>query len=278
MLWVYFFIKRVYYRDSWGVVLSENSKKVAIIGNGCAAAECIKALRESGYGGEVHVFTDSEWPVYNPMLTTYYIAGKITFDRLFPYGGDEFYRQYQVEVHTGSPVISLEAENRVVANRAGFELNYEQCLIASGASPVLPTIEGLRSHNVYLMRTVEDAIRLKDALAEKPRRALVIGASLVGIKLVELFHTAGMEVCLADLADQVFPLNAHPECARIIGDRLSGMGIKLKLGAGLSRIEDGPTGIRAYFGDGREGEESDLLALCTGVRPNISFIDRSQVG
>jgi NADPH-dependent 2,4-dienoyl-CoA reductase/sulfur reductase-like enzyme len=258
--------------------LDKNENKIAIIGNGCAGAECIKALRENGYRGEIHVLTDSKWPVYNPMLTTYYAAGKINFDQLFPYGkGDEFYREYRVDIHPVSPVVTLDAESRQVANKAGFELNYEQCLIASGASPILPPIEGIGSHKVYVMRTVEDAIKLKGAIDKKPRKALVIGASMVGIKLVELFYKLGIKVCLADLADRIFPLTAHADCSRVIEDRLRKMGIKLRFGAGIKKVEDSPTGVTAYFDNSSEKEEAELLVMCIGVRTNTGFIDRTQV-
>lgn len=258
--------------------LIKGRNKIAIIGNGGAGAECIKALRESGYSGEIHVFTSSKWPIYNPMLTTYYVAGKISLDQLFLYGkGNEFYQEYKVDVHSSSPVIALDVEKGVVANQAGFELDYDQCLIASGASPILPSIEGVGSERVYTMRTVEDALRLKEALDKKPRKALVIGASLVGIKLMELFYHVGMEVCLADLADHIFPLNAHPECANLIEERLSQMGIKLRFGAGIKKVEDTPNSIKAYFADGNENEEADLLVMCIGMRANTGFIDRKQI-
>ncbi len=252
--------------------------RIAIIGNGCAGAECIKALRESGYIGAIHLFSASQWPIYNPMLTTYYAAGKISFDQLFPYGqGDEFYRQYNVDVHSASPVVTLDAENKVVANQAGFELNYEQCLISSGASPFLPTIEGIRSEKVYFMRTVEDAIKLKETLDKKPRKALVIGASMVGIKLVELFYNAGMEVCLADQADHLFPLSAHPETARFIEGRMSRMGIKFRFNACISKLEDNISGLKAYFANCIDSEEADLAVMCIGVQANAGFIDRKQI-
>ncbi len=212
------------------------------------------------------------------MLTTYYVAGKIGFDGLFPYGSSgAFSERYGVNVHAGSLVVALDAVGKVVANQEGFELKYDQCLIASGASPVLPRIEGIDSPWVYTMRTVEDAIRLKEALVERPRRALVVGASMVGIKLVELFHGAGMDVCLADLAEHIFPLAAHPECARVIEDRLRDRGVTLRLGAGIQRVEETPGGVRAYFGDGGESVEADLLMMCIGVRANVGFVDRNQV-
>ncbi len=255
----------------------ENGEVVAIVGNGCAAAECVKALRESGYSGEIHLFTDNSWPVYNPMLTTYFVTGKIGFDALFPYGGGAFFERYGVKVHPGSPVVALDAAQKVMANRAGFDLKYDQCLIASGASPILPHIEGIDSPRIHTMRTVEDAVRLKETLAERPRSALVVGASMVGIKLVELFHGMGMDVCLADLAEQIFPLAAHPACARVIEDRLRDRGVRLRLGAGIQKVEETPRGVRAYFGDGGASEEADLLMMCIGVRANTGFVDRSQV-
>lgn len=251
---------------------------ITVVGNGCAGVEAIKALRESGYRGEIHLLAEGDWPPYNPMLTTYFVAGKIGFEGLFPYGDNEsLAKRYRVIIHPGSPVVALDAERRVVANRAGLEIRYDRCLVSTGASPVLPRIEGIGSSRVYTMRTVEDALRLKQAFALRPRRALVVGASMVGIKLVELFRDAGVEVCLADLAGQLFPLAAHPQCAQAIADRLMERGVRLRLGAAIQRIEDTATGVRAHFSDGGEGEEADLLVMCIGVRPNLGFLDRRQV-
>ena len=258
--------------------MSRDDKKAAIIGNGGAGAECVKSLRESGYRGENHIFSDSQWPIYNPMLTTYYAAGKIGFEQMFPFGnGDEFYRKYQVEDHIKSPVMALDTERRIAANKAGFELVYDLCLIASGASPVLPAIEGINCDKVFTMRTVEDAIRLRKALERKPRKALVIGASMVGIKVMELFYNAGIEVCLADLADRIFPLAAHPDCSQVIEARLRQKGIELKFGVCIEKVEDTPSGIKACFDRESESEGFDLLVMCTGMRPNIDFVDRKRI-
>ena len=256
--------------------MATEENAVVILGNGCAGAECLKALRESGYQGPVHVFSDSEWPIYNPTLTTYYLAGKIGFDGLFPYGGS-FHRDFGAELHLGSPIVALDTQAKVVANQAGLEVRYERCLIATGASPFIPPIEGGESSRVYTMRTVEDAIRLREALAEKPRRAIVVGASLVGLKMVELFEAMGMEVCLADLAEHVFPLAAHAECAALIESRLKQKGIKLRLGAAIAQVEETGDGVRAYFKGSSVPEAADRVMMCIGVRANAGFVDRKQV-
>jgi assimilatory nitrate reductase electron transfer subunit/3-phenylpropionate/trans-cinnamate dioxygenase ferredoxin reductase subunit len=127
------------------------------------------------------------------------------------------------------------------------------------------------------MRTVEDAIRLKEAMTRAPKKALVIGASMVGIKVMELFYKAGVEVCLADMAEHIFPLSAHPECARVIEERLEQKGIKLRFGAGIEKVEETSRGIRGYFEDSTESEEADLLVMCIGVKANAGLVDRMQV-
>ena len=253
-------------------------KSMVIVGNGCAGAECIKALRQSGYRGEIHLLTDSRWPISNPMLTTYYVAGKIGFEGLFPYGaGQEFYLKHGVDVYPESVVVALDAKQKVAHAKSGLEIRYDQCLVATGATPVLPLIEGIGSDRVYTLRTVEDAIRLKEAMTQAPKKVLLIGASMVGIKVMELFYKAGVEVCLADLAEHIFPLSAHPECARIVEERLEQRGIHLRFGAGIEKVEETSRGVRAYFKDGTESEEADLLVMCIGVKANTGFIDRKQV-
>jgi NADPH-dependent 2,4-dienoyl-CoA reductase/sulfur reductase-like enzyme len=95
---------------------------------------------------------------------------------------------------------------------------------------------------------------------------------------MELFYKAGVEVCLADLAQHIFPLSAHPECARIVEERLDQKGIKLRFGAGIEKVEETSRGgIRAYLEGSTESEEADLLVMCIGVKANTSFIDRKRV-
>jgi len=254
-----------------------SNSPTVIVGNGAAAIEAIKALRENGYRNEIHVISDSTYPAYNPMLTTYLVAGRIPLDNCFPFGRFDFYRKYDVRIHLGQLVTALNAERQIVETKNGKTLSYSQCLIASGASPIIPPARGISSRNVHVLRTVEDAIQLREALARRPGKALVVGASMVGIKVVDLLHRAGVEVCLADMAEHVFPQMAHPDCAGIVEGLLLDRGVRLRMGAGIEAIEETDAGLRAYFRDRGEPEPADLAVICVGVRPNVEFLDRSQV-
>lgn len=247
---------------------------VAILGNGGAAAECVLALRQTGFGGRILMFADNALPPANPTLMTYFLAGKLVYGQLFPFGQD-FFEANGVETVFRSPVVSLDTANRTVRNAAGFESSYDRCLIATGAVPLQPPVPGINSARVFVMRTLSDAIRLKASLKQRPRRALVIGASMVGIKLVELLVGLGVPVCLADMATQVFPQAAHPDCSRVIEKRIKAIGVSLRLGVAITGIESAASGVRAFFGDAGAPEDADLVLMCVGVKPSLDFLDQA---
>ena len=90
-------------------------KRIAIIGNGCAAAECVIALRKHGYYDEIRLFADNRNEIANPMLTTYYASRRIPFEYMFHYG-DAFYGRFGVDFRYDCPVMALKAvEKRLEA-------------------------------------------------------------------------------------------------------------------------------------------------------------------
>jgi NADPH-dependent 2,4-dienoyl-CoA reductase/sulfur reductase-like enzyme len=252
--------------------------RYALIGGGCAALEAARAIRGLDQSGEIAVFNAGTLPPYNPMLTSYYAGGRIDYRVLFP-AGQTPWEELGVKVLAGSPVTALSVQARTLTNAAGETFAFDKCLIASGASSFVPDFPGHDNREIFVMRTAEDAVALKKRLAERPvKKALVVGASMVGIKLVELFLVAGAKVCLADMASCIFPLSACPECAAVVEERLRGLGVRLRFKAGIERVEDADTGgVKAWFGDGKEPEEADLILACIGVRPNTAFVKADEV-
>ncbi len=260
-------------------MLRAGRERVVVIGHGAAAVEGCRGLREGGFEGEVLVFAVGGHPVYNPMLTSYFAAGRIDYAGLFPYGrSDDVFRKYRAALRPHEPALALSVRDRTVTTADGRVHPFDRALIASGASPLVPPIPGLSNvPNIFTLRTVEDALALREALARKPRRALVVGASMVGLKAVELFLQAGLKVALADMADRVFPLAAHPDCSRIIERRLAARGLEMTFGAILDRVEETAAGLRAFFRGRPEPLEADLILIAVGVRANLGFADRREI-
>ena len=259
-----------------------------IVGNGAAAVHACRALRERGYAGAIHLFSDHPEPPYNPMLTPYYLAGSVDRTACFPFGGREFYAALKVEAHLGAAVVALDARARTVETADGRRMTYDRCLVATGASPVLLPIPGLEGPGVFTLRTMEDADRLRRALRTGARRGLVVGSSLVGLKVAEALRTRGLEVVLLDTAPHVLPLAAGESCARRIETFLTEKGVDMRLGCamvsisrgciagtrGIGRTTDG--GLRVELSEGPP-VHADLVVVATGVRPNLDFFEPGQV-
>ena len=248
-------------------------QKTAVVGFGCAGYHAVKSMREHGYGGEIDVYTDSDWAPGNPMLTTYYIYGKISKAGTLPFGTlEEISREFDFRV-CREPVSRVLSEEKAVLLGNGEQRSYGQILVSTGARAFVPPIPGTDRENVFVMRNMDDAEQVKAVLETgKIKSAVVVGASMVGIKLVELFHANGIACTLADMAPYIFPVSAVPEVAAEIEARLKEKGIRLAFSKALQAIEEEDGKLKVVFGDG-ENVSCDLVMMCIGTRANTQTAD-----
>ena len=250
----------------------------AIIGFGCAGYYGAKTIRENDPDGKITVFSEHEYSPYNPMLTTYYVANKIPFEGMFPFG--DMYKikeELGLNVISGKKVAKVNADSKTVVMENGEEFVFDKILISTGASAFAPAFEGLAPEKAFYMRTIGDAIKLKEALeSHSYKSALVVGASMVGIKVVELLNARGIKTTFADMANSIFPLAAYESVSREIERRISEKGVKLALGSALSSVEETPDGFKCNMSDGSI-VEADLIVLCIGTKTNVSIVDADKV-
>ena len=248
------------------------SKRYAIIGFGCAGYQALTALRESDMEAEIHIFSDLGEPPANPMLTTYYAAGRLPYEALFPFGSlEDIERRYSPVLHMDTPVTAMDAGARTI--RCGEEAfgPFDGILLATGADPVVPPLGVTPGGRVLCMRTVADARLLRERLGDGTVKSVtVIGGSMVGIKIVELCQEAGLACTLADMAERIFPLAAFPDVSAEIERRLMEKGVKLRFGSAVTSAEEMADHVTTVFADG-EPVVSDLLVLCIGTRARTAL-------
>lgn len=152
------------------------------------------------------------------MLTTYYVKNAFAYDTLFPFGAlEEIAQSLRLNIHTGCPVTGLLAQERAVELANGTRRRYDSILLSTGASALMPPIPGIDLPGVLKMRTAADARLLKERIETGGLKdALVVGASWVGIKVIEDFYEKGIACTLVDGAKWIFPVAAFRETAQRI--------------------------------------------------------------
>lgn len=252
--------------------------KYVIIGFGCAGYYGAKTIRENDPEGQITVISEHAYAPYNPMLTTYYVAGKIPFEGLFPFGElDRIKTTLNLDIIVDTKVTKILPEEKKVICDCGKEIAYDKLLIATGAKAFAPSIEGLDPADAFFMRTVEDAKKLKGALETGThKKALVVGASMVGIKVVEVLMKNGIETTFADIADRIFPMAAFPNVSEEIEKRIKGQGVELAFGKALAKVDKDGDIFHCTMTD-ESTLDVDMICLCIGTRTNLSCVDPEMI-
>lgn len=168
---------------------------------------------------------------------------------------------------------TVEALNLITNETATY--SYDILVIATGAEPIKPPIEGIDLDGVYFMRTPEDAIKLREAVDEgKIKRAVVVGGGFIGLEVAENLTAQGVNTSVIDMAGQILP-GFEPEIANYVDNYLADQRI----------ITFTETGLEAILGDGKVEKiktnnrtmKADAVVLSIGIRPNTAFLNGSGI-
>lgn len=245
----------------------------AIIGFGCAGYYALTAIRDADSTGNVDIYSDHPDAPYNPMLTTYYASNRLRYEGMFPFGElEDIALAYKADIYSNTAVTALNAELKEVVLADGTVRQYDKILIATGARSLVPPLPNDCSERTIYMRTLDDSRNLKKLLdTENLSSAVVAGASMAGIKVLEVLYNNGLDTTLVDMAPHIFPLAAYPETAGRIEKRLMEKGIKLKFSSGLSAIRKGSETALSVECSDQSRIPADVAALCIGTRANTSL-------
>ena len=150
--------------------------------------------------------------------------------------------------------------------------SYDTLVIATGASPVRPPIEGVDLENVFFMRTPEDAIALRNLISDGGiKRAVVVGAGYIGLEIAENLAKDGVKPFVLDMAPHVLP-GFDGEFATYIEGKLADAGIPVVTGVRVTGREGEGGKVKKVLTD-RKAYKADLVVLSAGIRPNTAFLD-----
>ncbi|MCL2194905.1 MAG: FAD-dependent oxidoreductase [Oscillospiraceae bacterium] len=225
--------------------------KYVIIGNSAAGIGAVQGIRQVDPHGDITIVTHEPHHTYSRPLISYLLQGKTTRDSM-KYRPDDFYAAHNCALLHGE-VTQVSAGQVTLAD--GSTLAYDKLLVGTGASPVVPPIEGLDSvPNRFTFTTLDDALALEAAL-DPSKRVLIIGAGLVGLKCAEGILKRVEQVTVADLAPQILPAILDAESAAQVQAHLESHGVAFALGQ-----------------PAQPSNEYDIVVLAVGQRPNTALL------
>jgi NADPH-dependent 2,4-dienoyl-CoA reductase/sulfur reductase-like enzyme len=250
-------------------------ERLVVIGGdaaGMSAASQARRLRGPD-DLEILAFEKGRFTSYAACGIPYWIAGLIEErDRLIARAPEVFRSKQDIDVRTRHQVVAIDTAARTVTVRdldagAEAEHGYDQLLIATGATPLRPPVDGIDAQGVFGVQTLDHGQAVLDALADRePQQAVVIGGGYIGIEMAEAMKLRGLRVHVVEMADQPMA-TMDPELGGRIADAMREMGMELHLGTAVEGIETDEDGwIRAV----RVGDttiEADVAVLGTGTRP-----------
>ncbi|MCW2867745.1 MAG: pyridine nucleotide-disulfide oxidoreductase [Marmoricola sp.] len=243
---------------------------IVVVGGGLAAATAVTELREKGYAGPLVLVSEEEHPPYErPPLSKDLLlgTGEAADALVHP---EEWYAEHDVELRLGSPVTALDLANRTVTVE-GRPLRYERLLLATGSRPRrLPMAEESGVPVSYL-RTLDDALRLKDRLTAGTRVA-IIGGGWIGLEVAAAARHHDAQVTVVESAEQPLLRVLGEEVAAVFAALHRSHGVDLRTGARLTGIEPADEGALLRFADG-DPVECDLLVVGVGVEPVVELAE-----
>jgi len=243
--------------------------RIVIIGGGAAGFAAAEMLRRQEFRGSIVMLSsEASAPVDRPNLSKDYLAGSAPEDWL-PLKPDDFYAEQGIELKLKTEVASIDPRARNVVLSGGATVPYDRLLLATGAEPVRLPIPGVDQPHVHLLRSLDDC-RAIIASAGGARRALVIGASFIGLEVAASLRARDIEVHVVGLEQRPMERVLGPA----MGDFVRGLheehGVVFHLGDTVTKIE----GKRATLKSGGV-IEGDVVVVGVGVKPRLSLAEQA---
>jgi len=242
-----------------------------IIGASLAGAKAAETLREEGFDGRVALIGEEPVrPYERPPLSKEYLQGKAEADVAFVHD-PAYYDEHDIDLRLSTSVRGLVTADREVVLASGERLGYDAVLLATGAAPRHLAVPGADLAGVHYLRTMADAERLRAAITEAGRVA-VIGAGWIGCEVAASARQLGTDVDLVELGRLPLERVLGPELGAFYRDVHADQGVQLHFGAGIEALRGAGRVEEVRLTDGTV-LAADVVVAGVGVIPRVELAE-----
>ena len=239
-----------------------SSSAVVIVGAGHAGVQAAASLREEGFQDEIVLLSDeTELPYQRPPLSKTFLKGEMDIHGL-PLRAESFFRDHRIDLRCGVCASRIDRVERRVETSAGEAIGYGHLILATGARQRRLAAPGVDLPGVFGLRTIADAIAIRERLAAG-LRLVVVGAGFIGLEIAATARGLGVEVTIVEIAR---PMGRA--VSPIISDYFlkahSAAGVHFRIGRGVAEIRGADQADAVVLSDG-EVLPADIVVVGVGV-------------
>ncbi|MFO8037514.1 MAG: FAD-dependent oxidoreductase [Anaerolineales bacterium] len=240
-----------------------------IIGGGIAGGKACQGIRDVDGSGTAALITKEDHPPYQrPPLSKGFLKNEVDLDRVY-LQSPEKYEEWDVELIQGKEVIDLSPQDHIVTLDDGQEIGYEKLLLATGGSAIRLPIWGAELENVFTLRSIEDAKKIREA-ASTNARALVMGGSFIGAEVSATISQLGAQVVEIFPESRLLEHVVPEELSQYLHERYEEHHVRLLPGTVSEGLEGETSVQRAIISNG-EKIDVDFVVMGVGIKLNTDF-------
>ncbi len=244
-----------------------------IIGGGTAGMNAIRTIREEESERSEITLVSAERP-YSRMVLPYYLDRSIAESHVFT-ATAKVLADWGAKTHLGRRATALDTKANACTLDDGTKVEYDDCLIATGSSPVRAPVPGADGAGVHSFWTLEEARGVLAAI--KPgSHVVMVGAGFIAFTILNSILALGAKLTIVEIAPRILPRMIDDAGAKLVEAWLEAHGVAIRTGARLARIEDAKGRKRLRFAAGGD-IVCDVVIMATGIRTNLEWLEGSGV-
>jgi 3-phenylpropionate/trans-cinnamate dioxygenase ferredoxin reductase subunit len=243
-----------------------------IIGASHAGINAAFSLRKEGWQGAIKVFdADPTLPYHRPPLSKAYLTSDNGIEKNL-LKAEISYQKSEIDLHLGISINHIDAINQSVATDNGQAYSYNKLIIATGARPFTPPIDGINSaHQLYPLRTAADVNHIRAAMENSAtKRVVIIGGGYIGLETAASLKKLGASVTVLEREERILARVTAPLMSKFFQQLHSDHGVDIFTSKDVSSIEPREQSNLVVCKDGSE-YPADIIVVGAGIRVNTEL-------
>ena len=242
-----------------------------VVGAGQAGGRAVEAMRGAGFEGRVVLIGEESHPPYErPPLSKKLLMGEVEAVTIY-LNRPEFYTENDIEFIASVRAERLDFGARRLRLSSGVEVEFDKLMLTTGGRVRELAVPGAELAGVHYVRTIDDSLNLREALAEA-RSVVAVGGGYLGLEAAAAARAMGLEVTVVEREANLLDRVAAPEIGRVVGDLHARHGTRIMTGADVAAIEGEGRATGVRLADGTV-LDADSVIVSIGIVPNVELAE-----